>query len=278
MTGWFWKDPDVNAFGAYTPSLGAGLYHVADPRQCPGIKLWSYGHGRDRAWAKEAGGDYVEIQAGPLKDQSKKGLLKPGQTHVHQEFWLPSDRPVDIHRLTLPKPKLLARQDIPRFGWVRRPIPPPPALKILRVSRDERELALAGRILRQKKEPEAAMECFGKIRKLALHPQVVVERDEALKMAGATLGERRQWLVRAGWRKDQRLVERMALLLADEGQWEAAEKLLNRTSFQKIHQRYFRTILWKRIRRALGKSPLDPPPSLGEDSLAVFGAYRDHQD
>ena len=43
MTGYFWKTKDVNAFGAYTPSLGSGLYHIADESSTPGIKLWSYG-------------------------------------------------------------------------------------------------------------------------------------------------------------------------------------------------------------------------------------------
>ncbi|HYH55584.1 MAG TPA: DUF5107 domain-containing protein, partial [Anseongella sp.] len=50
MTGYFWKSPDVNAFGAYTPSLGSGLYHIADKAITPGIKLWSYGTGADSAW------------------------------------------------------------------------------------------------------------------------------------------------------------------------------------------------------------------------------------
>lgn len=29
MTGYFWKNPDVCAFGVYTPSVGVGLYHMA---------------------------------------------------------------------------------------------------------------------------------------------------------------------------------------------------------------------------------------------------------
>ena len=51
MTGYFWKTRDANAFGAYTPSLGTGLYHIADEAISPGMKLWSYGVGDDRAWA-----------------------------------------------------------------------------------------------------------------------------------------------------------------------------------------------------------------------------------
>lgn len=42
MTRLFWKTKDVNAFGAYTPSLGTGLYHIADSKIAGGIKLWSY--------------------------------------------------------------------------------------------------------------------------------------------------------------------------------------------------------------------------------------------
>ena len=53
MTGFFWRDPDCCAFGAFTPSLGAGLYHVADPALTPGIKLWSDGVGRDERWVSQ---------------------------------------------------------------------------------------------------------------------------------------------------------------------------------------------------------------------------------
>lgn len=74
MTGYFWKTKDINAFGAYTPSLGIGLYHVADENVAPGIKLWSYG--RDSAWATLSTAKnqtYAEIQGGATRrsvDQS----------------------------------------------------------------------------------------------------------------------------------------------------------------------------------------------------------------
>ncbi|HTF28983.1 MAG TPA: DUF5107 domain-containing protein, partial [Flavitalea sp.] len=51
MTGYFWKTKDVNAFGAYTPSAGTGLYHIADENIAGGIKLWSYGAGQDSSWS-----------------------------------------------------------------------------------------------------------------------------------------------------------------------------------------------------------------------------------
>lgn len=53
MTAYFWRRPSVCAFGAFTPSLGAGLYHAADPAQVPGIKLWSDGVGEHERWVTQ---------------------------------------------------------------------------------------------------------------------------------------------------------------------------------------------------------------------------------
>jgi hypothetical protein len=275
MTGYFWKRPDVFAFGAFTPSLRCGLYHVAAPEQCPGIKLWTYGR-RDKGWAGE--GDYIEIQAGPLKDQSRKGLLKPGQSHVHAEFWLPTDQPMDIRRLALPEPKWMPMAQVPRFGKVRRshsvflsgpqPRRPAPAQAQL----------LAARVLRLKGRWKQALAKLDQVRPKTLltHPQVLVEKDQILRgMGQAGLKEREQFLEQAGWHKDERLVERKALLLADQGRWREAKRLLENRDFQKIHQRYFRTELWKRVQKALGLASSKVPESLGEDDLARFGAYRD---
>ncbi|MGZ8536817.1 MAG: DUF5107 domain-containing protein, partial [Flavisolibacter sp.] len=36
MTGYFWKTKDANAFGAFTPSIGTGLYHIADDKIASG--------------------------------------------------------------------------------------------------------------------------------------------------------------------------------------------------------------------------------------------------
>jgi hypothetical protein len=123
MTGYFWKSPDVNAFGAYTPSLGTGLYHIADPALAPGMKLWSYGIGHDRAWATLGGPtlqSYIEIQGGPVKDQSIKLELRPGETRWHVEHWLPTDKPLNIYSLKMPKSSDLRHiSEIPLFGWAR---------------------------------------------------------------------------------------------------------------------------------------------------------------
>lgn len=122
MTGYFWQTKDVNACGAFTPSRGAGLYHVADAALAPGMKLWSYGIGRDRSWAtlsSARGEPYAEIQGGPAADQSIKLDLRPGETRWHVEFWIPTNEPLDIYAVRAPHPELRPVTDVPVFGWAR---------------------------------------------------------------------------------------------------------------------------------------------------------------
>ena len=120
MTGYFWQKPDCSAFGAFTPSLGAGLYHVADPLRVPGIKLWTDGVGRDEAWVSQYtldGEQSLEIQAGPLVDQSVKSVLHPGELRNHTEFWIPSAARRDIREIALPQAALRAVESVPLFDW-----------------------------------------------------------------------------------------------------------------------------------------------------------------
>jgi len=122
MTGFFWKTKAANAFGAFTPSRGTGLYHIAAAAISPGMKLWSYGVGKDRAWAtlSTARDDpYVEIQGGPMGDQSIKLELQPKETRWHSEFWIPSDKALDIHALKVPKVELRPLSEVPLFDWAR---------------------------------------------------------------------------------------------------------------------------------------------------------------
>jgi hypothetical protein len=122
MTGYFWKTRDANAFGAYTPSLGIGLYHVAEESIAPGMKLWSYGVGPDLAWAilsTASAQPYIEIQGGPISDQSIKLELQPKQRRWHVEYWIPTDKPLDIYALKAPKNDLRPVSEIPFFGWAR---------------------------------------------------------------------------------------------------------------------------------------------------------------
>jgi len=120
MTGFFWMKPDCFAFGVFTPSLRAGLYHVADPLHVPGIKLWSDGTGRDEAWVTQYtlnGEQCLEIQGGPLVDQSVKDVLQPGQLRQHVEFWIPSATARDIRDISVPDPAIRAVDRVPLFDW-----------------------------------------------------------------------------------------------------------------------------------------------------------------
>jgi len=352
MTGFFWVKPDCCAFGVFTPSLNAGLYHVADPSQAPGIKLWSDGIGRDEEWVRQYtldGQQCLEIQAGPLVDQSVKDILKPGQSRHHVEFWIPSGARRDIREISIPRPTLRSLDTVPRFGWARAEdvslwlelvsahqageltrIPEAPktdsncwaitgmpglgdalawaagstkgferagwlfqegawlaarglpeaALRVLTLSDDDRARALSGRIwLVHHKNPQAAAGCFRAIESeaIALHPQVVIERDKALAALGPeALDERRRWLDAVSALDDEWVAERRAQLLHDSGDPHGAMNVLRNTRFQLVHQRCERTRLWRQIGNNLGLELGDVPAWLGEDDLAEFGAYRDY--
>ncbi len=122
MTGYFWNTHHVNAFGVFTPSSGTGLYHIANEAITPGMKLWSYGQGRDSAWATLSTArrtPYVEIQGGPLLDQSIKHELLPGEIHWHTEYWIPADSPGNINTLRVPEVDLKPLDSVPLFEWAR---------------------------------------------------------------------------------------------------------------------------------------------------------------
>lgn len=123
MTGYFWKTKDVNAFGAFTPSVGTGLYHIADEKIAPGIKLWSYGTADDSSWAVLSTAKhqtYIEIQGGPIGDQSIKLEMQPKQTRWHVEYWFPTNKELNIYDLKVPVPNLRSPKEIPLFSWTRK--------------------------------------------------------------------------------------------------------------------------------------------------------------
>ena len=123
MTGYFWKTKDVNAFGAFTPSMGTGLYHIADEKIASGIKLWSYGTADDSAWSVLSTAKhqtYLEIQGGPIGDQSIKLEMQPKQTRWHAEYWFPTDKELNIYDLKVPVLNLRSTKEIPLFSWARK--------------------------------------------------------------------------------------------------------------------------------------------------------------
>jgi uncharacterized protein DUF5107/uncharacterized protein len=350
MTGFFWKRKAVNAFGAFTPSLGSGLYHVADVAVAPGMKLWSYGVGDDRAWATLGAAHrqpYVEIQGGPLADQATKVMLEPNETRSHVEFWIPSDKALDISALHVPDASLRPTGDVPRFDWARESdvevwkdlviayetkarLPAPPEVRECRwapsgmedlgapfefaieKARDEPAdrwrfhygtwlagrgdkdaavgvlttstvgvaRALLARLLKADDDYEGAARAFGSIREkwVQLHPQIIVERDDVLRRVGPeALAERERWLDEADPVEDERVVERRVQLLIDKGEFRRAKELLLSVPFQRIHQRYVRSMLWNALCEKLNEPCAPIPTGLGEDRLATFGAYREFE-
>ncbi|MEH7479966.1 DUF5107 domain-containing protein [Neobacillus drentensis] len=351
MAGFFWESAATNAFGVFTPSLGTGLYHISNKKEVPGIKLWTYGIGKDEKWAyntslkKES---YVEIQAGPIKDQSIKEELAPGEEKVYCEYWFPVSKACKINEMTIPTVHLISQEEIPRFNWTRRakvipwvellhafdketpnelPVPPEPndnswpptgmfelehaliwamkhsdayksdlwnfylgvwyagnerydeGLRILSdVGNDFARIVEARIYLRNKKLPLECIKALSKIKipSLALHPQVIIERDLALELMGEEqLDERNYWLEQLNALNDEELIERRCQLLFDQKRYIEAKELLESTTFSLVHQRYSRTNLWNLINEKLGGGMSDPlPATLGEDQLAKFGQYR----
>jgi hypothetical protein len=350
MTGYFWKTRNANAFGTFTPSFGSGLYHVADEAISPGMKLWSYGRGNDSTWATLSTArhaPYIEMQGGPIGDQSIKLELQPKETHWHTEYWIPTDKPIDIFTLKVPAVKLRPLKAVPMFEWARPgevsiwndlrkayktkgALPDPPgivnncwapsgmedlkpafqwaieksaadksdiwkfyygtwvagrgdsalAIKILSQSRMGISKALLARLLRLRGDNRGAVSAYNSIQEhwLQLHPQVVIERDKALRNLGKeTLKEREDWLNRVAALQDEWVGERRVQLLIDKGDIVHAKALLLSIHFQKVHQTYTRTKLWFQICDLLKEPRLPIPDQLGEDHLANFGAYREYE-
>lgn len=170
MEGYFWRTTDCNAFGMFNPSLGIGLYHIADQKETCGIKLWLYGKGRHETWAHQTAygrESYVEIQAGPIREQADKALLNPGELHCHKEFWIPAVDALSIYELELPEPELIDVNEIPLYDFVLRE-KTRPWLELLNLYK----LKFAGKI----PEPPEAEGCFWP-------PSGMEDLDEALKWA-----------------------------------------------------------------------------------------------
>ena len=140
--------------------------------------------------------------------------------------------------------------------------------------------ALLARLLKLKGDLAGARKAYDSITEkwVQLHPQVVIERDKLLRALGPqTIKEREQWLSKLEALPDEWVVERKVQLLIDKGEVKQAKDLLLSTDFQKVHQTYTRTGLWKQITEKLGLPFLPIPTQLGEDRLANFGAYREYE-
>lgn len=338
MTGYFWHKHDSNSFGIYTPSLGSGLYHIASPDSAPGMKLWTYGKGKHERWGEISGTGkncYIEVQGGPLADQSIKSELEPMERQVSTEFWIPSPVKLEIKDITLPKPELMDVTLIPIFDYTTNiwnnllksnpfTLPEPDmcnwipsgfekgdillktlletcrskeklniyfhlgcwysardqyedAVEYLELSNHPIGLMLAARIY------SSYLNNFAKtitlcnkvtLTKYAKIPQVMIEMDKHF-CNGSYISEREILLKDALEYDDEFLNERVANLMVDKGEYNKALDILLNTQFQLVHQRYERTAIWNKIKAVkpeIGRAP----ESLGEDTLAEFGAYREY--
>ena len=112
---------------------------------------------------------------------------------------------------------------------------------------------------------------------LQIHPQVVVEHENFFVTKEQIYCERESLLSRVDALEDEWIVERRVQLLIDKGEIKKAKDLLMSASFQKVHQTYTRTNLWNQICKKLNEPCLPIPQNLGEDKLAMFGAYREFE-
>ncbi|MBP1637178.1 MAG: hypothetical protein H6Q10_3752, partial [Acidobacteria bacterium] len=79
--------------GVYHPSTKSGVVHYSPPTDLPAKKFWSWSSDADGLDWRRALSDnnsaYVEIQAGPFRNQETYGFLEPQQTLRFSEYWMP---------------------------------------------------------------------------------------------------------------------------------------------------------------------------------------------
>ncbi|HET9180001.1 MAG TPA: DUF5107 domain-containing protein [Terriglobia bacterium] len=80
-------------FGAYYHNSDNGVIHVADYRQVPGKKTWTWGNAGDgQMWIHlltDNDGQYCEIQSGRFQTQLSQEFIPPQQVESWTEYWYP---------------------------------------------------------------------------------------------------------------------------------------------------------------------------------------------
>lgn len=83
----------MDFFGAYDVDADRGVVAIADHRELPGKKAWTWGQWEFGQVAQQnltdEDGPYIEVQSGPLPTQSDYGLLWPRQRVAWREWWYP---------------------------------------------------------------------------------------------------------------------------------------------------------------------------------------------
>jgi tetratricopeptide (TPR) repeat protein len=89
----FARDVQRNFFGVYYHQSNYGVVHVADFRQDPGKKVWSWGTARSgRIWdhiLSDDDGPYNEIQSGRFATQGYREFMEPRRVEKWTEYWYP---------------------------------------------------------------------------------------------------------------------------------------------------------------------------------------------
>jgi len=93
-TSLFGRQVHRNFFGAYYHDSDFGVVHVADFRQVPGKKIWSWGIAGDGLiWTDlltDHDGAYNEIQSGRYETQLTQEFMPPRRIESWTEYWYPA--------------------------------------------------------------------------------------------------------------------------------------------------------------------------------------------
>ncbi|HEV2863188.1 MAG TPA: DUF5107 domain-containing protein [Pyrinomonadaceae bacterium] len=92
----FARDSRRDFFGVYYEKSDWGIVHVADHRELPGKKTWTWGTDESgRIWVDkltDADGQYVEFQAGRFETQMEHEMIAPHRVERFTEYWFPVNR------------------------------------------------------------------------------------------------------------------------------------------------------------------------------------------
>ena len=89
----FGRDVQRNFFGIYYHGSNYGVVHVADFRQDPGKKIWTWGTAPSgKIWDRilsDNDGSYNEIQSGRFYTQGYREFMNPRRVETWTEYWYP---------------------------------------------------------------------------------------------------------------------------------------------------------------------------------------------
>jgi tetratricopeptide (TPR) repeat protein len=92
----FARDSRRDFFGVYYEKQDWGIAHVADHRELPGKKTWTWGtDDAGRIWIDkltDSDGQYVEFQAGRFETQMEHEFIAPHRVEKFTEYWFPLDK------------------------------------------------------------------------------------------------------------------------------------------------------------------------------------------